>query len=161
MQILSATTRSSALFNLHWNHYCTLQAQVPGLSCLVALLGSKKLSKLLLGIRSSTANEVVPPAAELGRYPLQIRFWQQILQYHQRTLGLEGTRLVTLVMLEGISFDGGAIWVEGGLMPEWHEQQYDKHHSTNSKLKYICTELYSLVNMWACQLSGVSQAEGC
>ncbi len=31
----------------------------------------------LLGIRKSTTNEIV--LAELGRFPLQIHFWQQIL----------------------------------------------------------------------------------
>ena len=35
--------------------------------------------KSLLGIWKSTSNEIV--LAELGRYPLQICFWQQILKY--------------------------------------------------------------------------------
>ena len=50
----------------------------------------------LLEIWKSTsievANEVV--LTELGHYPLQIHFWQQILNYHQRIFGLDDTRLV-------------------------------------------------------------------
>ena len=34
----------------------------------------------LLGVRKSTANHMV--LAELGRFPLQVHFWQQILRYH-------------------------------------------------------------------------------
>ena len=45
----------------------------------------------------------------------------KILQYHQRTLGLDGTRLVTLAMLDGFTFDDKGIWVDGASMPEWHE----------------------------------------
>jgi len=37
----------------------------------------------LLGVRKSTANHMV--LAELGRFPLQVHFWQQILRYHHRT----------------------------------------------------------------------------
>ncbi|KAL3146185.1 hypothetical protein ABBQ32_14176 [Trebouxia sp. C0010 RCD-2024] len=75
--------------------------------------------KSLLGIRKSTANEVM--LAEVGRLPLQIRFWRQILKYHHRTLGLNGTRLVTLAMLEGFAFSNQAVIAEGGSWPEWHE----------------------------------------
>ncbi len=74
--------------------------------------------KSLLGIRKSTSNEVV--LAELGRYPLQVRFWQQIMKYHQRTLGLDGTRLVTLAMLDGFGYSDGKVWVDKGA--EWQEQ---------------------------------------
>ena len=35
----------------------------------------------LLGVRKSTANHMV--LAELGRFPLQVHFWQQILRYGQ------------------------------------------------------------------------------
>ena len=59
----------------------------------------RSFPKPLLGIQRSTTNEAV--LAELGLYPLQIWFWQQILQYHQRSSGLEDTRLVALAMLEG------------------------------------------------------------
>ena len=74
--------------------------------------------KSLLGIRKSTSNEVV--LAELGRYPLQIHFWQQILKYHQRTFGLDDTRLVSLAMMDGLTFSAGTAGVDKGA--EWHEQ---------------------------------------
>ena len=74
--------------------------------------------KSLLGIRKSTSNEIV--LAELGRYPLQIRFWQQILKYHQRTFGLDNTRLVSLAMMDGFTFNDGIAGVDKGA--EWHEQ---------------------------------------
>ena len=76
------------------------------------------LLKSLLGIRKSTSNEVV--LAELGRYPLQIHFWQQILKYHQRTFGLDDTRLVSLAMMDGLTFSAGTAGVDKGA--EWHEQ---------------------------------------
>ena len=34
--------------------------------------------------------------AELGRFLLQIHFWQQILRYHHRTMTLDNMRLVKL-----------------------------------------------------------------
>ena len=74
--------------------------------------------KSLLGIRKSTSNEIV--LAELGRYPLQICFWQQILKYHRRTFGLDDTRLVSLAMMDGFTFSGGVAGVDKGA--EWHEQ---------------------------------------
>ncbi len=40
----------------------------------------------MLGVRRSTANYVV--LAELGRFPLQVHFWQQILRYHHKTIAL-------------------------------------------------------------------------
>ena len=61
--------------------------------------------KSLLGIRKSTSNEIV--LAELGRYPLQICFWQQILKYHPRMFGLKDTWLVSLAMMDGFTFRGG------------------------------------------------------
>ena len=63
--------------------------------------------------RKSTSNEIV--LAELGRYPLQ-----QILKYHQRTFGLDDTRLVSLAMMDGFTFRGGIAGVDKGA--EWHEQ---------------------------------------
>ena len=76
--------------------------------------------KSLLGIRKSTSNEVV--LAELGRYPLQIHFWQQILKYHQRTstFGLDDTWLVSLAMMDGLTFSAGTAGVDKGAV--WHEQ---------------------------------------
>ena len=74
--------------------------------------------KSLLGIQKSTSNEVV--LAELGRYPLQIHFWQQILKYHQRRFGLDDTRLVSLAMMDGLTFSAGTAGVDKGA--EWHEQ---------------------------------------
>ena len=62
----------------------------------------KGFLKSLLGIQKFTANEVV--LAELGRFPLQTHFLQQILRYHHRTMGLGSTRLVTLAMMEGFYF---------------------------------------------------------
>ena len=72
----------------------------------------------LLGIWKSTSNEVV--LAELGHYPLQIHFWQQILNYHQWTFGLDDTRLVSLAMMDGLTFSAGTAGVDEGA--EWHEQ---------------------------------------
>ena len=69
-------------------------------------------------IRKSTSNEVA--LAELGRYPLQICFWQQILKYHQRTFGLDGTRLVSLAMMDGLTFSDRTVGVDKGA--EWYEQ---------------------------------------
>ena len=69
-------------------------------------------------IRKSTSNEIV--LAEFGRYPLQIRFWQQILKYHQRTFRLNDMRLVSLAMMDGFKFSGGVAGVDKGA--EWHEQ---------------------------------------
>ncbi len=59
--------------------------------------------KHLLGVRKSTANAMV--LAELGRFPLQIHFWQQILRYHHRTIALDNTRLVKLAMVDGFTLD--------------------------------------------------------
>ncbi len=55
--------------------------------------------KHLLGVRMSTANEIV--LAEFGRFPLQIHFWQQILRYHHRVLALDNSRLVKLATVDG------------------------------------------------------------
>ena len=74
--------------------------------------------KSLLRILTSTSNENV--LAELGRYPLQIRFGQQILKYHQRLSGLDDSRLVSLAMMDGFMFSGGIAGVDKGT--EWHEQ---------------------------------------
>ena len=41
----------------------------------------------------------------------QIRFWQQILKYHQRTLGLRGTWPVSLAILDGFRFNGETGWI--------------------------------------------------
>ena len=43
------------------------------------------------------------------------------MKYHHRTLGLNGTQLVTLAMLEGSAFSNQAVIAEGGSWPEWHE----------------------------------------
>ena len=74
--------------------------------------------KSLLGMRKSTSNEVV--LAELVCYPLQIHFWQHILKYHQRTFGLNDTRLISLTMMDGLTFSAGTVGVDKGA--EWHEQ---------------------------------------
>ncbi|DBA87965.1 TPA: hypothetical protein ACH3X1_004950 [Trebouxia sp. C0004] len=61
----------------------------------------------LLGVRKFTANYMV--LAELGRFPLQIHFWQQILRYHHRTLALDNVRLVKLAMVDGFALDQTAV----------------------------------------------------
>ena len=68
------------------------------------------VNQSLLGIGKSTSNEIV--LAELGRYPLQICFWQLILKYHQKTFGLDSTRLVPLAMMDGFTFNGGIAGVD-------------------------------------------------
>ena len=64
--------------------------------------GAEKLHrqflKQLLRVRNSTANDIV---LAFGRYPLQIRFWQQILRYHNRAVRLPDSRLVKLALVEG------------------------------------------------------------
>jgi hypothetical protein len=61
----------------------------------------------LLGVRKSTANHMV--LAELGRFPLQIHFWQQILRYHHRTIALDNVRLIKLAMVDGFALDRTAV----------------------------------------------------
>ena len=61
----------------------------------------------LLGVRKSSANHMV--LAELGRFPLQIYFWQQILRYHHRTIALDNVRLVKLAMVDGFALDQTAV----------------------------------------------------
>lgn len=75
----------------------------------------------MLGIRKSTINEIV--LAELGRFPLQTHFLQQILRYHHRTMALDGTCLVTLAMM-GFSFhpDGSVSVIDALRCPFWHEE---------------------------------------
>jgi len=43
--------------------------------------------------------------ADLGRFPLQVHFWQQILRYHHRTIALDNVRLVKLAMVDGFAVD--------------------------------------------------------
>ena len=47
--------------------------------------------------------------AELGRFPLQIHFWQQILRYHHTTIALDNERLVKLAMVDGCALDQTAV----------------------------------------------------
>ena len=61
----------------------------------------------LLGVRKSTANHMV--SAELGRFPLQVHFWQQILRYHHRKIALDNVRLVKLAMVDGFALDQTAV----------------------------------------------------
>ena len=64
----------------------------------------------LLGVRKSTANHMV--LAELGRFPLQIHFWQQILRYHHRTIALDNVRLQnTLAKLPQVVVVGSQVRV--------------------------------------------------
>jgi len=61
----------------------------------------------LLGVKKSTANHMV--LAELGRFPLQVHFWQQILRYHHRTIALDNVRLVKLAMVDGFALHQTAV----------------------------------------------------
>lgn len=47
--------------------------------------------------------------AEFGRYPLQIRFWQQILRYHNRAVRLPDSRLVKLALVDGAQLQDGNV----------------------------------------------------
>ncbi len=47
--------------------------------------------------------------AELGRFPLQVHFWQQILRYHHRTIALDNMHLVKLAMVDGFALDQTAV----------------------------------------------------
>ena len=47
--------------------------------------------------------------AELGRSPLQVHFWQQILHYHHRTIALDNVRLAKLAMVDGFALDQTAV----------------------------------------------------
>ena len=67
----------------------------------------KGFLKSLLGVRKSIATHMV--LAELGHFPLQIHFWQQILRYHHRTIALDNVRLVTLAMVDVFVIDQAAI----------------------------------------------------
>ena len=86
--------------------------------------------KHLLGVRMCTANEIV--FAEVGRFPLQIHFWQQILHYHHRVIALDNSRLVKLTLVDGCALGthqsvlaaankGWQYYV--GLLLEQHSQQ--------------------------------------
>ncbi len=57
----------------------------------------------LLDVRKCTANHMV--LAELGRFPLQIHFWQHILRYHHRTIALDNVRLIKLAMVDGFALE--------------------------------------------------------
>ena len=63
----------------------------------------KGFLKSLLGVRKSIATHMV--LAELGRFPLQIHFWQRILHYHHRTIALHNVCLVKLAMVDGFVID--------------------------------------------------------
>ncbi len=59
----------------------------------------RQFLKQSLGFRKSTTNQIV--LAELGRFPLQIHFWQQILHYHNRVNALPNSRFDKLALIEG------------------------------------------------------------
>ena len=54
--------------------------------------------KQLLGIRNSTSSMIV--LAELGRLPVGLHFWQQILRFHNRAVQMPNNRLVKLALLD-------------------------------------------------------------
>jgi len=41
-------------------------------------------------------------SAELGRFPLQVHFWQQILRHHHRTIALDNVHLGQLAVVDGV-----------------------------------------------------------
>ena len=47
--------------------------------------------------------------AELGRFPLQVHFWQQILRHHHMTIALDNVRLVKLAMYDGFALHQTAV----------------------------------------------------
>ncbi len=57
----------------------------------------------LLGVRKPTANYMV--LAELGRFPWQVHFWQQVLRYHHRTIAFESLLLVKLTLVDDFALD--------------------------------------------------------
>ena len=64
----------------------------------------------------------------MGRFLLQIHFWQQILRYHHRTIALDNVRLVKLAMVDGFALDQTAVkdsWQHylGGFLHGRLEQQ--------------------------------------
>ena len=69
----------------------------------------KGLLKSLLSVRNSVATHMV--YAELGRFPLQIHFLQQILRYHHtiRTIALDSVRLVKLAVVGGFAIGQTAV----------------------------------------------------
>ncbi len=46
----------------------------------------RQFLKQLLGVRNSSTSQIV--LAELGHFPVQLHFWQQILRYHNRAVKL-------------------------------------------------------------------------
>ncbi len=67
----------------------------------------REFVRRLLGVRKSTANHMV--LAELGRFPLQVHFWQQILRYHHTKIALDDVRLVKLAMVDGFAVNQTAV----------------------------------------------------
>ena len=58
--------------------------------------------KTLSCVSKSRADRVL---AELGRFPLQVHFWQQVLCHHHSTAALDNVRLVKLAMVVGFALD--------------------------------------------------------
>ena len=54
----------------------------------------------LIGVRDNVASMVV--LAELGRFPLRLHWWQQILRFHNRAHKMSDTRLVKSAFLDSI-----------------------------------------------------------
>ena len=67
--------------------------------------------KQLLGVRNSTSSMIV--LAEMGRYPVGLHFWQQILRFHNRALHMPNHRLVKLALLDSFfDFSRSALRIE-------------------------------------------------
>lgn len=79
------------------SYACKVWAVNPSVSEAAEVL-HRGFLKHLLGVRMSTASEWV--LAEIGRIPLQVLFWQQVLRYHHRVVALD-SRLVKLAMVDG------------------------------------------------------------
>ena len=105
----------SASFLTYWflpilSYSCAVWAVEPKIGEGAEVL-HRQFLKQLLGVRKSTANQIV--LAEFGRYPLQIHFWQQIARYHNCAVSLPDDRLVKLALLDGIyQIDSGTSRVE-------------------------------------------------
>ena len=69
--------------------------------CDAAKLLHRGFLKQLLGVRMSVANKIV--LAEIGHFPSQVHFVQQILHCHHGTVALDNAHLVKLAMVVGCS----------------------------------------------------------
>ena len=69
----------------------------------------RDLLRRVSGVRKSTALANYVVLAELGRFPLQVKFWQPILRYHHRTIAFDSVHVVKLAMVDGFALDQIAV----------------------------------------------------